>query len=64
MLGCGFLLAERFVCLLRKHRILPYLNGNHTFNTPMVAMATPTGFEPVTSAVTGQRSSHLNYGAK
>lgn len=27
-------------------------------------MATPTGFEPVTSAVTGQRSSHLNYGAK
>ena len=30
----------------------------------MVAMATPTGFEPVTSAVTGQRSSQLNYGAK
>ena len=26
-------------------------------------VATPTGFEPVTSAVTGQRSSHLNYEA-
>ena len=46
MLGCGFLLAERFVCLLRKYRILPYLNGNHTFITPMVAMAVPRGIEP------------------
>ena len=27
-------------------------------------MATPTGFEPVTSSVTGWRSSLLNYGAK
>ena len=63
MLGCGFLLAERFVCLFRIDRILPYLNGNHIFNTPMVAMATPTGFEPVTSCVTGKRSSRLNYGA-
>ena len=26
-------------------------------------MATPTGFEPVTSCVTGKRSSLLNYGA-
>lgn len=26
-------------------------------------MATPTGIEPVTSSVTGWRSSHLNYGA-
>ena len=44
----------RAICLLTpQYRILPYLNGNHTFTTPMVAMATPTGFEPVTSSVTG-----------
>ena len=60
--GSGILLAG--ICLLTpRYRILPYLNGNHTFTTPMVAMATPRGLEPLASCVTGKRSNHLNYGA-
>ena len=41
-------------------RILPYLNGNHTFTTPMVAMATHTGLEPVIFCVTGRRINQLS----
>lgn len=41
-------------------RILPYLNGNHTFITPMVAMATHTGLEPVIFCVTGRRINQLS----
>lgn len=35
--------------LIPRYRILPYLNGNHTFTTPMAAMATPRGIEPRSS---------------
>ena len=50
----------RAICLLTpQHRILPYLNGNHTFNTPMVAMAVTTGLEPAISSVTDWRALQL-----
>ena len=42
-----------------QYRILPYLNGNHTFTTPMVAMAVTTGLEPAISSVTDWRALQL-----
>ena len=36
---------------------------NDTRRTPDVALATPTGLEPATSAVTGRRANQLRYGA-
>ena len=46
--------------LTPQYKILPYLNGNHTFTTPMVAMATRTGLEPVFSGVTGRPDNQLH----
>ena len=60
----------RAICLLTpQYRILPYLNGNHTFTTPMVAMATPRNYDIPTSSVTDWRStselrSHSGRGAE
>ena len=48
-----------FLLSYKIYRILPYLNGNHTFNTPMVAMAVTTGLEPATSSVTDWRALQL-----
>ena len=48
-----------FLLSYKIYRILPYLNGNHTFTTPMVAMAVTTGLEPATSSVTDWRALQL-----
>ena len=41
-----------------------HFSGERCYQLSYLAVATPTGLEPATSAVTGRRANQLRYGAR